>query len=576
MQDDLAHAAPIARHPSRPASRNAFDDGVDSLGAADALSQLHHDYAAVDALQSGANVQGMSGVQDAAVSGSHTFASVLGGSLSRSSTPDPQLVARAPSPRLPPVGGGRVGGTDKRNVSNSNSFNGVSSGINDSVDLASALSGMSLSTNGVADSGNSMRSQIQHEVADPNFSFVGRGSQSHIKHHQFKKSDSGHLPLPSVAQSNKATYSDFGKTNGIGMDLNNSSLTLDGKLELHKAAVSHAKSLLVDNPMPMSSSPGGSPSLYQNTENANAAYLNYALGGYSTNPSFQSIMDNQYGNGNLHPLLENLVTASAMASPAMDSHSLGGGYISGSNLAGANTVPLVDPLYLQYLAQVAALNDPSLDRNYIGNSYADILQKAYIGSLLSPKSQYGVPYLGGSASLNHGYYGSPAYNIGMPYNGSPLLSPMVPTSPVGPGSPMRHSDRNMRFSSGLRNLPGGLMGPWTSDHESNIDESFTSSLLEEFKSNKTKCFELSEIAGHVVEFRYILLFIFIYPWIFSSNLIFKELSSSSSADQYGSRFIQQKLETATTEEKNMVYQEIFPQAFSLMTDVFGNYVIQKV
>lgn len=49
-----------------------------------------------------------------------------------------------------------------------------------------------------------------------------------------------------------------------------------------------------------------------------------------------------------------------------------------------------------------------------------------------------------------------------------------------------------------------------------------------------------------------------------------------SADQYGSRFIQQKLETASTEEKNMVYQEIMPQALTLMTDVFGNYVIQKV
>ena len=49
-----------------------------------------------------------------------------------------------------------------------------------------------------------------------------------------------------------------------------------------------------------------------------------------------------------------------------------------------------------------------------------------------------------------------------------------------------------------------------------------------------------------------------------------------SADQYGSRFIQQKLETATIEEKNMVFEEIMPQALSLMTDVFGNYVIQKV
>lgn len=50
----------------------------------------------------------------------------------------------------------------------------------------------------------------------------------------------------------------------------------------------------------------------------------------------------------------------------------------------------------------------------------------------------------------------------------------------------------------------------------------------------------------------------------------------NSADQYGSRFIQQKLETATAEEKNMVFDEIMPQALSLMTDVFGNYVIQKV
>lgn len=49
-----------------------------------------------------------------------------------------------------------------------------------------------------------------------------------------------------------------------------------------------------------------------------------------------------------------------------------------------------------------------------------------------------------------------------------------------------------------------------------------------------------------------------------------------SADQYGSRFIQQKLETATTDEKNMVFDEIVPHALSLMTDVFGNYVVQKV
>lgn len=47
-------------------------------------------------------------------------------------------------------------------------------------------------------------------------------------------------------------------------------------------------------------------------------------------------------------------------------------------------------------------------------------------------------------------------------------------------------------------------------------------------------------------------------------------------DQYGSRFIQQKLETANLEETAMIFPEIIPHARTLMTDVFGNYVIQKV
>jgi len=76
-----------------------------------------------------------------------------------------------------------------------------------------------------------------------------------------------------------------------------------------------------------------------------------------------------------------------------------------------------------------------------------------------------------------------------------------------------------------------------------------SSLLEEFRTSKNnKKFELKDIVGHFIEF---------------------------SGDQHGSRFIQQKLESASVAEKNMVFKEIFPAALSLMTDVFGNYVIQK-
>lgn len=48
-----------------------------------------------------------------------------------------------------------------------------------------------------------------------------------------------------------------------------------------------------------------------------------------------------------------------------------------------------------------------------------------------------------------------------------------------------------------------------------------------------------------------------------------------SGDQHGSRFIQLKLETANSDEKDQVFREIYPNSIQLMTDVFGNYVIQK-
>ncbi|EWC48284.1 hypothetical protein DRE_02388 [Drechslerella stenobrocha 248] len=76
-----------------------------------------------------------------------------------------------------------------------------------------------------------------------------------------------------------------------------------------------------------------------------------------------------------------------------------------------------------------------------------------------------------------------------------------------------------------------------------------SMLLEDFRKNaKTKRYELKDIYNHVVEF---------------------------SGDQHGSRFIQQKLESANSDEKDVIFSEIRPNALQLMTDVFGNYVIQK-
>lgn len=129
----------------------------------------------------------------------------------------------------------------------------------------------------------------------------------------------------------------------------------------------------------------------------------------------------------------------------------------------------------------------------------------------------------------------------------------------------------------------GLNGSGRSDMHDH-HESTRSSLLEEYRSSKTREFELKvrspsaragdgggsgccgssgiygsfvlpvrlwcaqDIVGHVVEF---------------------------STDQHGSRFIQQKLEVASDADKQMVFDEILPKALTLMTDVFGNYVIQK-
>jgi pumilio RNA-binding family len=50
----------------------------------------------------------------------------------------------------------------------------------------------------------------------------------------------------------------------------------------------------------------------------------------------------------------------------------------------------------------------------------------------------------------------------------------------------------------------------------------------------------------------------------------------TSANLHGTGHIQCALEIATTEEINIVYEEVIPFACTLATDVFVNYVIQKL
>jgi len=75
-----------------------------------------------------------------------------------------------------------------------------------------------------------------------------------------------------------------------------------------------------------------------------------------------------------------------------------------------------------------------------------------------------------------------------------------------------------------------------------------SSVLEEFRNNKSRKFELRDVIDCCEEF---------------------------CRDQHGSRFIQTKLDGASSQEKQMVFDALQPKALELMTDLFGNYVVQK-
>merc|ERR1719510_2574243 len=60
-----------------------------------------------------------------------------------------------------------------------------------------------------------------------------------------------------------------------------------------------------------------------------------------------------------------------------------------------------------------------------------------------------------------------------------------------------------------------------------------------------------------------------------ADIVNEGLVADLATDQNGSRFIQTKLEEATDEEKQAVFEQILPETLRLCTDVFGNYCIQK-
>uniref|UniRef100_A0A0D9XF81 PUM-HD domain-containing protein n=1 Tax=Leersia perrieri TaxID=77586 RepID=A0A0D9XF81_9ORYZ len=125
---------------------------------------------------------------------------------------------------------------------------------------------------------------------------------------------------------------------------------------------------------------------------------------------------------------------------------------------------------------------------------------------------------------------SPYFGIAMSYPAGPThgqpASVTYPHNKTNDAKGLLTPSKNMPASSGIQGQRGG----------------------EKFDEPKAHRVELSNIKGQIVKY---------------------------SSDQNGSRFIQQKLEDCSIEEKDLVFAEVLPHASSLMTDVFGNYVIQK-
>ncbi|EEB05663.1 RNA-binding protein Puf3 [Schizosaccharomyces japonicus yFS275] len=86
--------------------------------------------------------------------------------------------------------------------------------------------------------------------------------------------------------------------------------------------------------------------------------------------------------------------------------------------------------------------------------------------------------------------------------------------------------------------------------DSATDYTTRNKILHDIRNNKHKKLEIKQLVGHLAAF---------------------------STDQHGSRFLQQKIETCSDEDRALLFHDIVNgNCLQLMMDVFGNYVVQKL
>ncbi|XP_063280491.1 pumilio homolog 2 isoform X8 [Prinia subflava] len=234
------------------------------------------------------------------------------------------------------------------------------------------------------------------------------------------------------------------------------------------------------------------------------------------------------------------VLISSAAAQAAAAASAGG---TANNLAGA-TNGLFRPLGAQPQQQQQQTNSSLQSNSFYGSN--SLTNNSQSSSLFSHGP--GQP---GSTSLGFGSSSSLGAAIGSALGGFGSSGGLTNGSgryiSAAPGAEAKY--RSAASSSSLFSSSSQLFPPSRLRYSrSDIMPSGRSRLLEDFRNNRFPNLQLRDLVGHIVEF---------------------------SQDQHGSRFIQQKLERATPAERQMVFNEILQAAYQLMTDVFGNYVIQK-
>ncbi|GKU91679.1 hypothetical protein SLEP1_g5515 [Rubroshorea leprosula] len=219
LQEGLERPVTLSGHSSQPASRNAFGEIMEaSITSNPSSPQLCNGVEPGKGLCAGAHPE-LAGLQSHGTSSSHSFASAVGASLSRSTTPKQHVLGRSPSSGLPLVGSNKVCPIDKRNVVGSNVQNGNPSAQNELGEIATALSGLILSKARHIDEDSHLQSQLQGSIdSRPGFPFImPNGYNTNIHHHFVDESNAENLSF-------QANYTDLSRKNAVAPNLNASKI----------------------------------------------------------------------------------------------------------------------------------------------------------------------------------------------------------------------------------------------------------------------------------------------------------------------------------------------------------------